>query len=290
MGDLHISADELPNFTDKIVIITGGSFGIGAAIVDQLLDRGAIIVNGDVHPPPGTAHTDSKNYEYQETDIASWNSQLALFKHVMKNHGRIDIVFANAGIDESEHAFVMTEAEKNGDPVQPQWSTAKVNIIGTLNTAKLALHYLRKQEGGGHIIFTASRAAYENFAMPVYTASKHATLGLIRCLKHHTPGWNIQVNLIAPGVTKTSMTDTAMQRFEELGMYTQTPTEVALAAVYLASHSEWNGKAISISAGKYRELEGIYDSLKPELYGADDWKPETKDELEATLNVLSCRW
>jgi NAD(P)-dependent dehydrogenase (short-subunit alcohol dehydrogenase family) len=64
------------------------------------------------------------------TDATSWQSQLNLFKETIALHGHVDIVLVNAGIAEGEQAFEDKLDEKTGDPIEPQWTTLKVNLMG----------------------------------------------------------------------------------------------------------------------------------------------------------------
>lgn len=122
--------------------------------------------------------------------MTSWGNQLALFKHTLELHGKIDIVCPNAGIAEGEMAFEDRSDENTGDPVEPAWSTVQVDLIGTMITVKLALHFMRETMEGGVIIMTGSRASecrkinrartvanfqkgYQTYWMPVYAAAKH---------------------------------------------------------------------------------------------------------------------
>jgi NAD(P)-dependent dehydrogenase (short-subunit alcohol dehydrogenase family) len=144
--------------------MTGGSSGIGRAAALLLAAKGAIVLNGDIHPPLTNNELASNNPSFIKTDVTSWESQLALFKETIKTHGRLDVVLANAGIDESEQAFEDKIEPESGDPVEPKWLTLNVNLVGSLITTKLALHFMRKSKEGGSIVLTGSRASeYEGY-------------------------------------------------------------------------------------------------------------------------------
>jgi NAD(P)-dependent dehydrogenase (short-subunit alcohol dehydrogenase family) len=112
-------------------------------------------VNLDIQPP---TNGDSSSVGWIKTDVSEWSSQLDAFKQVIAKHGRIDIVYANAGIAEGEMALAEKLDASTGDPLEPSWSTVKINFIGVLITVKLALHYMKKSQRGGKIIMTTSRA------------------------------------------------------------------------------------------------------------------------------------
>lgn len=131
----------------------GGSLGIGKATVKLFLSKGAHVVNGDLYP----GDIESNKYEYVKCDVSSWQSQLSLFKKTLELHGRIDVVIANAGTNESEQAL-QNKVDAAGDPIEPKWTTINVNLIGCLITVKLSLHYLQKQSTLDSLIITGSLA------------------------------------------------------------------------------------------------------------------------------------
>ena len=91
--DITPSDPTMKNLKDRVVLITGGSSGIGLATTKLMLDLGAKVAVGDVNPYPIT----DGQIIFQQTDVRDWNSQAALFKKAVEKFGRIDHVFANAG-------------------------------------------------------------------------------------------------------------------------------------------------------------------------------------------------
>lgn len=115
------------------------------------------MVIADLAPPVDLEkHT---NITFFKTDVSCWKDQLALFKQAITKNGRLDIVFANAGIAEGEMAFEDRVDPTTGDPIEPTWSTINVNLKGMMITVKLALHHMRKSPLGGTILLTGSRAS-----------------------------------------------------------------------------------------------------------------------------------
>jgi NAD(P)-dependent dehydrogenase (short-subunit alcohol dehydrogenase family) len=138
--------------------LTGGASGIGWASAQLLSSHGCKVVIGDRSPPPAGWES-NKSLSFFKTDVTSWANQLDFFKQTLKLHGKIDIVCPNAGIAEGEMAFEDKTDEKTGDPIEPAWSTVNIDLIGTMITVKLALHFMRKTKEGGVIIMTGSRAS-----------------------------------------------------------------------------------------------------------------------------------
>ena len=89
-----IQESQLTSLKDKVVIITGASSGIGLATARLCLDLGAKVVVGDVQKCP----IESESLTFQQVDVRDWKSQTALFKKGVEVFGRVDHVFANAGL------------------------------------------------------------------------------------------------------------------------------------------------------------------------------------------------
>lgn len=103
--------------------MTGGSSGIGQGITYYLTKSGVKVLTDDLQPP--TSLIDGPIY--QECDVASWSSQLALFKRAEMESRRIDIVIPNAGFGDRGDFF--DHKDVNGDPVEPEFSCLKVTLI-----------------------------------------------------------------------------------------------------------------------------------------------------------------
>lgn len=127
--------------------------------MQELLSLGALVVNGDLQPPKeGREHP---SLTFQQTDVTKWSDQLALFKKAKELHGRIDHVFANAGISIRAN-YIATDLDENGDLKEPSFKSLDVNLRGAINTATLGIYYMR-QTGGGSIVITSSIASFQRF-------------------------------------------------------------------------------------------------------------------------------
>lgn len=93
----EIADSDLSSLKEKVVIVTGGSSGIGLATVQLLLSLGANVVIGDRNPAPEDLLSSSKDVTYVSLDVTDWKSVSALFKKTIELHGGVDHVFANAG-------------------------------------------------------------------------------------------------------------------------------------------------------------------------------------------------
>ncbi|KAH0834467.1 hypothetical protein FOPE_03803 [Fonsecaea pedrosoi] len=110
-----------------IAIVTGGSSGIGAALVEYLLSLGWNVVIADIHQPkhslPGTL--------YVHTDVSSWEQQAHMFKQAYDWGKRLDFCALNAGIDDRDDIFNTLSYDMHKPPKKPNTDTFSVNITGT---------------------------------------------------------------------------------------------------------------------------------------------------------------
>ncbi|EEH36520.2 hypothetical protein PAAG_06938 [Paracoccidioides lutzii Pb01] len=262
MTDLIIDDVAFSRLRHKVIIITGGSSGIGLATVQLLLASGSKVVIGDRNPPPPEL-LDDGNVTYLQIDVTNWRDLVALFKKAREIYGSIDHVFANAGIS-SKTSFFDDETDENGDPVEPNYPTLDVNLTSVVNTVKLAIFYLKQQKGGGSIVLTASASSFQRFSSVDYTTAKHGVLGLMRGLTPHLyPKLPIRINAIAPSWTDTGIVPRSL--FELVGVTVQSTHVVALSVALLMSSDGGNsvdivdssrhGQLIYSVAGLYREIE-----------------------------------
>lgn len=157
--------------------------------------------------------------------------------------------------------------------MKPEFDCLKVTLVGQMYTVKLAMHYLRHQTPqGGVIVSTVSRSGYDCQSIPVYAASKHGMIGLMRGLRNHVPHWGIRINSIAPHVTDTAAVRKVPGLVEELvrvGIPVSSVEETARAAAFLAAREEYNGATVSVMGSEYRELESGVERYKREVMGED---------------------
>lgn len=114
------------------------------------MSLGALVVSADVQPPPATG-----NFLFVKTDVRSWTDLTKLFKTAKGKHGRVDFVFANAGIGPRAN-YLALELDESGDPKAPNQDTMDINLNSVVNTATLAAHYIDKAEGGSIVLMGSS--------------------------------------------------------------------------------------------------------------------------------------
>ena len=223
----------------KIAVISGGSSGIGLATAHRFVDEGAyVFITGRRQSELDAAvNRIGKNVSGVQADVSNLEDLDRLYDTVKQQKGRIDVLFANAGIYELLPLESITEDHFD--------KMFRINVKGLLFTVQKALPLFQE---GGSIILTASIAGSKGFeGSTVYSATKAAIRSFARSwtvdLKHR----KIRVNAISPGPTDTPIIYTVVKSREEaeklkekladtipLGRMSN-PVDIAKAVSFLAS-------------------------------------------------------
>jgi NAD(P)-dependent dehydrogenase (short-subunit alcohol dehydrogenase family) len=210
---------------------------------------GAYVVGGDLNPSP-TRHT---NFAFVKTNVTLWADLVNLFKEAVARYGHIDHVYANAGIAGRAN-YLKDQFDTNGDLLEPDHLVFDINLRAVVNTAYLAIHYLRKNPAGGSIVLIGSASSFQRFRIADYAAAKHGVLGLMRGLLPllQSTGLPIRINTIAPSWTVTGIVP---ESISAIGKKTQGPDVVARKVALLMADNKRNGQLIYSHDGKYKEIE-----------------------------------
>jgi len=229
----------------KVAIVTGAASGIGRASAALFAAEGATVIAADVTAAEGIIAADAGS----EEDVTG------LIEVAQKEHGGLDIFFANAGIS-GGLASIFEQSPADWQEI------LRVNLIGPFLAIKHAARAL-KDRGGGSIICTASVAGIRAGAGgPAYSASKAGVISLIEVAATQLCGANIRVNAICPGLIETGMTQMIYEGARASGREAMLgnlnpmkrggePDEIARAALFLASDdsSYVNGHALVVDGG-----------------------------------------
>ena len=233
-------ADQLLDFTEKVVLVTGGSAGIGRATSLAFARQGATVVIGDVDERSaetvGLIEQAGGTGLFVRTDVSVASQVEALVKTAVESFGGLHIAFNNAGVlPPTAPLAEMTEAE---------WDKViAVDLKGVFLSLKYEIAHMLTN-GGGAIVNTASVAGViADPGMAPYVAAKHGVVGLTRAAALDYAKHGIRVNALAPGLVETAMTkrwleDPAMREAvlagPQMGRAAQ-PEEIAGMVLFLAS-------------------------------------------------------
>ena len=215
-----------------VAVVTGAASGIGRQLALQAASRGARVAVVDIEADRAAETVELIRRSGAEAraygcDVANADDMLALANSVAADIGDANWVFNNAGVI----AGGTVEKTRITDA---QWMF-NVNVLGVLNGVQAFLpHLYRAVEAGGpaHIVNTGSE---NSVGVPllgptsVYTATKHAVLGLTDCIRRDLEGTGIKVTLLCPGLVQTDIFDARRNRPEALGGAVRLPQDRAEA-------------------------------------------------------------
>jgi len=192
-------------FEGKVVLVTGGGSGIGQAAATQFASEGAKVVIGNRDERKGQETVKRINdaggsASFIRTDVTKDADVKMLINHAVSTYGGLHAAFNNAGT-EGDTATITEDTEKNFHRV------FDVNVKGLWLSMKYEIEYMLNH-GGGAIVNTASIAGLIGFPQHgMYTASKHAVLGLTKSAALEYGAQGIRINAVSPGSIKTDMLD-----------------------------------------------------------------------------------
>ncbi|WP_327682477.1 SDR family oxidoreductase [Streptomyces sp. NBC_00467] len=195
-------------FGGQLVLVTGAASGIGRATAFAFAEAGARVVAVD-RDAEGAARTAEMSRLIgapeawgEAVDVSDEEAMEKLADRVATEYGVVDVLVNNAGIGLSGSFLQTTSAD---------WKKVlDVNLWGVIHGCRLFGRQMAERGQGGHIVNTASAAAYQpSKALPAYSTSKAAVLMLSECLRAELAGQGIGVSAICPGFVNTNITSTA---------------------------------------------------------------------------------
>ena len=198
---------------DKIAIVTGGSRGIGKAVVKSLAEAGckvtvASIVPEDLKALQEELLKDGLRIEIEELDVSDYAQVQKAVSEVVKKFGTVDILVNAAGIYGPIGLFRDNDIKK--------WAqTIQVNLMGTVNCVHAVLPIMMKNNTGKIINFSGGGAVnnFPNFSG--YATSKAAVVRFSETIAEELKPYNIQINAIAPGAVNTKLLDESLDAGKE---------------------------------------------------------------------------
>src|SRR2546429_9994867 len=227
------------SFADKVVLVTGGTSGIGKATAIAFARAGAKVVLTGRREKEGAQVVDEirklgGDGAFVRADVAKETDVKAMVDFTVDTYGRLDVAFNNAGVEWTGPLDQATEAEYH--------RVFDINVWGVLNSMRHEIPVMLKS-GGGAIVNNSSVAGHVGLGeVSIYIASKHAVEGLTKSVALEFARRNVRINAVAPGVIATDMFDrfadgasrdqiTSMIPVGRMGV----SEEIAAAVLYLCS-------------------------------------------------------
>jgi dihydroanticapsin dehydrogenase len=254
-------------FSGKTVLVSGGATGIGAAAVEGFARAGAKTVLADVADEAGRAMVealvgDGLHVQYQHCDVTSEHDVESAFDRVLHDHGSLDVVFSNAGVEWTKDVRHTTIEE---------WQrVVNVNLTGMFLVCRAALRTMCEAQSGSIVVTSSPHAVATVADCGAYAASKGGVHALVRALSLEGAPFNVRVNGIVPGTIDTPMIQREAQAAsnpqeqmrlmaasQPLGRLGE-PREVANVALFLASPlaAFMTGSLVSVDGGLTAGLPG----------------------------------
>ncbi|HEU4836480.1 MAG TPA: SDR family NAD(P)-dependent oxidoreductase [Pyrinomonadaceae bacterium] len=241
----------------RVAIVTGGSRGIGKAVVELLASYGAHVVVNYVRDEEAAAATVNLAQSHGvkalaiQADVSQLDQAERLVQETVEHFGRVDFLICNAGIWEGAAVESLSEELWN--------KTLDINLKGTWSVCRAAVP-LMKQQRFGRIVIVSSTAGQRGEAnVSNYAASKGGQIAFTKSLAPELGSFGINVNSVAPGWVETEMTadvfaDAAQREWIGKGIplgRAATPEEIAGPIVFLCS--EWanhiTGEVLNVNGG-----------------------------------------
>jgi len=254
-----------PSFSGKTAIVTGGAAGIGRGIVEVLAAQGAHVYAADVNEEGlKSVAQASENIVPVKLNVTQQQDFQQAIDQVLADHGRLDILINNAGIG--------LAGDFNATSMEDLEKITNINYWSVIYGTKLAYAQMIEQ-GHGHIINVSSSGG----AMPVpnqamYSAIKHAVLGLSHSLREEAVHYGVKVSAILPGMVASDMWDSAVnvkgyslkKSMQDTGLKAVTPHQAAeaiLAGIEANDRSIIFPRLNKIILCLYRLMPGLMTKL-----------------------------
>ncbi|KRM89800.1 SDR family oxidoreductase [Fructilactobacillus florum] len=187
---------------DKVLVITGGSSGIGAATAKLAAKQGAQVVIGarNEQQLQKAATANPERISYQVTDVTDQESVKALIQFAITKFGKVDILYNNAGI--------MPQGLLRKNKADSWQKMLNINVMGVLNGIAAVLPSM-KEQGHGLIMATDSVAGHVLYqGSAVYNGTKFAVRAIMEGLRQEEHANNIKTGIISPGAVETNLLST----------------------------------------------------------------------------------
>ena len=286
------------NLNNKTAVVTGGGNGIGKALCVALAEAGAKVVIADIELEAAIAvkaQLDAKSHQSiaLQVDVSDESSVIALRDVAVETFGSVDILINNAGVmHATKPLFATTTADL-------EW-VFSVNVGGVMNGVRSFVPLFLEQGTPAWILNTASEHSLgvPHLGGGLYTASKHAVLGLSDVLRRELPD-NVGVSVLCPGITGTTLWKASERRqdryggaeagseqagaaMQHIGMPVEDVAEATIRGLeeesfFIVTHPH----AVEFGKSRWDEIESAFATQAPRFEG------DEKYDLNVVLKQLA---
>jgi len=222
----------------KKAIVTGGSRGIGNAIVREFLREGATVYAVSRTQPENAAELEAEarngtRFCWRQADVTREEEIAGVVERIVAEAGSIEVLINNAGITRDGLIFRMRTAD---------WEDVlRANLTSAFHASRIVARFMIRQKAGSIVNISSVAGIMGNAGQTNYSASKAGLIGFSKSLAREVASRGVRVNAIAPGIIETDMSKTIPEKARE-ALLSQIPLgrvgipeEVATLAAFLAS-------------------------------------------------------
>lgn len=234
--------------TNKVILVTGASRGIGRAIAKELSKDNTVIANYNKSEEKAKELlSECSNIDIFKADVSNRAEVVTMVEYIINKYGHIDVLVNNAGIDNEKMFQDITDED---------WDNViKNNLYSVFCTTQEAVKYMLKQQSGCIINISSIYGVNGGSCATAYSASKAGIDGITKSLAKELGPSNIRVNSIAPGWINTDM-NSKYSKQEAIDFANETPLgkigegiDIARCVKWLVEDEFTTGQVISINGG-----------------------------------------
>ena len=245
------------DLTGKVAIVTGGTRGIGKAIVKKLSAQGAAVALNyrksakEAEELVEELKSKGKKAIAIQADVSNFNDAQEMVKKVVDEFGKVDILVTNAGMNWDGVIWKMAEE---------QWDRViEVDLKGTFNYIRAVAPVMRENKWGRIVTITSINGLRGKFGQTNYSAAKGGVIGLTKACAKDLGKYGITSNSVAPGFILTEMGESMPDEFKQAAINESAvkkagkPDDIANLVVFLASEEGGHitGEVIKVDGGQY---------------------------------------